>query len=471
VPQQGSRRSALDLPKGTGDRRHDTSRASATILPGYPCSSSHPNRSLCSPQPPDWPHSHPRHPSALSFPLVRPTNSGHLGGLSRHSLPRPARSVPALPQRRGSPAELPDAFDPVVDVTGDGVPELFIQNDGLRILSCSDGEYEQILHLPYDHGALQGPTLELLSDANNNGIPELIVSLFKLTRGGGSYDILEWSTRGFRSLVLSSSLLPFKPYYPYLEPGLSCDSGVSLRDFDNDGQQELDFCNGLPFWDVCAVYPPWRVNWNIYEIDAEGNYVPFSVTCSPPEFRFQALHDGDRLTLYGDYESAIRMYQDAIFSDKLDWWSAERREFYCQRAFQNAPVSKSDIDAARIKSGQVLSPDPSEYPTIAAYARFRIMLQHIVRNWLPEAEIAYKALISKHPHGPTGSQFADMATAFMDEYRQSADIELACSVALRAISPPDDTMFRYLGYEYERHRYGMLCPFGPLVPLPHPASP
>jgi hypothetical protein len=370
----------------------------------------------------------------------------------------------------GDPAELPHVFAPVVDVTGDGVPELFIQSDGLRILSCSEGIYQQMLYLPYDRGAFQGPTLELMGDANSNGIPELIVSLFKLNRGAGAYDVLEWSPQGFRSLVLPPSDLPFKPNYPYLWPGLSCDSGVSLRDIDNDGRQELVFCSGLPFWDVCADSPPWRVKRDVYEIDAEGNYVPFSVTYSPPEFRFEALQDGDRLTLYGDYEGALRMYQEAIFSDKLGWWSTEREEYYCQRAFQHAPVSKADIDAAKTRSGQVLSPDPSEYPTIAAYARFRIMLLHIVRGWLPEADTVYNTLVSQYPLGSPGSQFAEMATAFMDEYGQSGNTEFACRAAVRSISPQDDATFRYLGYQYQRYRSDILCPFGPLVPLPHRGS-
>jgi hypothetical protein len=349
------------------------------------------------------------------------------------------------------------------------VPELFIQSDDLRILACSTGEYEQILYLP-SQGTIQGPTLELLADANNNGIPELVVSLAKGSRGGGSYDILEWSTQGFRSLVMAPSDLPFKPAYPRSQPDMSSEPSVSLRDFDNDGAQELLFYRGLPFWDMCAQSPPWRRSWDVYEIDAEGNYVPFSVTYSPPEFRFQALQDGDRLTLYGDYDGALRMYQDAIFSDKLDWWSPERAEFYCLRAFEHAPVSKADIDAARIKSGQVLSPDPSEYASIAAYARFRIMLLHILRGWLSEAETVYNALVQRYPRGSPGSQFAEMAAPFMDKYRQSGDIELSCKAAARTISPLEDTLFRYLGYEYQRYRSDILCPFGPLVPLPHPAS-
>ena len=373
----------------------------------------------------------------------------------------------------GNPILLERAFDPIVDVTGDGVPELFIQADEFHVLSCSEGEYVQLLFLP-DQGFSQGPRLEFLEDANTNGIPELVVSVIR-GRRTHIYDVFEWSSEGFHSLVVPPSGLPFKPETLYSSPSsFSPEPMVAFRDTDTDGVKELVSYVGLPFWDVCANYPPWREEWDFFEIDSAGNYVGDSVAYSLPEYRFQAVQDGDRLTLYGDYDTALRLYQDAVFSDKLDWWSEARQEFICTEGFDQGPISPSDIHAARLKSSLALDPDPAEYPTIAAYARFRIMLLHILRGWLPEAEIVYSTLLEKYPGGSEGSEVVAMATAFMDKYRATADIELSCEAAIQRVRPQSDSLLGYVsggGDQAEPYEPALLCPFGPLVPIPSPSTP
>src|SRR5690606_163485 len=110
---------------------------------------------------------------------------------------------------------------------------------------------------------------------------------------------------------------------------------------------------------------PWRVSTHIYVWN--GNYYALQNTqYAKPEFRFQALHDADRFTLVKDINYAMMVYDLVVSDKKLQPYSRELSE-HMKWLFEN-PLSL----------GVATQPpaDPTEYPRLAAYAYYRIILLH-----------------------------------------------------------------------------------------------
>src|SRR5262245_3692473 len=95
-----------------------------------------------------------------------------------------------------------------------------------------------------------------------------------------------------------------------------------LRDLDGDGIAELIWTGEVsPEWhgDYWAFYPQ-RLATHVFRWDGV-NYTAQLVEYSAPQFRFQAVQDGDMYSKAGFYEKALESYQLAITSDRLKWWT------------------------------------------------------------------------------------------------------------------------------------------------------
>lgn len=118
-------------------------------------------------------------------------------------------------------------------------------------------------------------------------------------------------------------------------------------------------------------------------------YSPVKVL-SAPNYRFQAIEDGDIVSLQGNYSEAIGLYQDAIESKTLDWWSRKRFEH-------------SREAAINFTTPAVLVPDLTEYPRLAAYVYYRIMLLQLVQTDESDASTTYNILQQKFGNDPMAS--------------------------------------------------------------------
>jgi tetratricopeptide (TPR) repeat protein len=190
------------------------------------------------------------------------------------------------------------------------------------------------------------------------------------------------------------------------------------------------------------------VAWNGHE------FVLNRLELAPPQYRFQAVQDGDRLAMLGDYARALDFYQQAIYDNQLDYWSPERKEqmdAVMQAEYEDNPTPTPP------------APDRNEYPSLAAYARFRILLLHLLRGYLTEATTVYNTLLEKFPAGQPGHAFAEISQAFWEEYQVGQDMGLACRKAIDyAAAHPD--ILDYLGSYYhgsQSHHYQPedICPF------------
>lgn len=363
----------------------------------------------------------------------------------------------------GAAAQLPKRYraDYIMDLTGDGTAELVFQWGGVTILGCSAGKYVPLLDIP-DPVSFEPASIHLIRDANRNGVPELVVQMEAATQGGRTFSAFEWAYGQFQPLLGDSSNAPFQPqsggnYYQsaVVEP--------RFVDIDADGHLELVFHSGIPVWDVYASGLPWRQQDDVFEWDG-SRYVPYETRLSPPEYRFQAVQDGDRHTLFRDYEEAITSYQDAIFSDKLKWWTPELKQVlfdsYWQEQATGVPLPTPTI------------PDPLEYPYLAAYARFRLMIIYAALGYDNDATTVLNGLVDAFPSPNAGNAFVLAAQAFMDDFVISRDMANACREAVRVASPYQDQILNYLGsarhgWQSQYYRLDYTCPIGSIVsPVP-----
>lgn len=370
---------------------------------------------------------------------------------------QPSNLLSTLRQEWGRP-EVFTRNEVVKDLTGDGVPELLIIPSELFIFGCREGQYQMFMSR-FSEAALFNSTAHQLveiQDMNLNGVPEIVIAEF----GCGGMNtgrclevfIYEWDGQEFASL---------KSYRSAIEESLSIlGTEITIKDIDSNGTQEITLTGGIPIpWYLeHFAYYPWRDENDTYMWN--GQYFTFyKKEFSAPEYRYQAVQDGDRAMSNGDNQKALTFYQDAIFSDKLLDWSLAHREHYTSLhqytwdpAYQSTPTPPAPPD------------DPLEYPHLAAYARYRIMLIHVLWGDMTEAKIVYETLQEKFPEGKDGHEFALMAKAFWDEYQVNSKIDSACLKAI-TYAKNNEGILVYLGGEHHNlwqdrvYRPGDVCPF------------
>ena len=173
----------------------------------------------------------------------------------------------------------------------------------------------------------------------------------------------------------------------------------------------------------------------------------------PPEYRFQAVQDADQLSLAGEYDQALALYQEAILSDELDWWSPEKREYLLavwRGADPGSPTLASDHDYRLFRIGCLLTiPDHS-----SSYSA----------GWISDARTVYDTLQAKFPEGQPGHIYAELATAFWDDFTATLDLSSACLKAMGfAISKRSEILpslgSEHHGYQSQQYRPEDICPF------------
>jgi len=375
----------------------------------------------------------------------------------------------------GSSSRLPPDLPPsaaevaprlITDLTGDGVPELAFWYYDFYILGCKEGQYDTLLFLPMDaHG--EAPRIVLLEDANGNGIPELVAQTATTTMMGRSFSVFEWSATGFRDILAPSSESPFRPHvFDWEEPREYFSSVVEPHfwDIDHDGQLELVFHNDIPVWSDYVDGLPWRIQDDVFEWDGE-TYVPYESRLTEPVYRFQAVLDGDQAALFGDYKAAFASYQAAINDPNLSWWSLDRY-LYMGHRYQSRYDGGPTLEAPP-------TPDPNEYPNLAAYSRYRIMILLAVTGDLGRAEEVEESLRVKYPPADQGGQYTELAVRFMEELGKSKDIGRACVAVATTANTDEERYLQYLRGQPHGHQAPLytaqdLCPWGQLVPAPKP---
>lgn len=335
------------------------------------------------------------------------------------------------------------------DLTHDGVPEFVFSGNSMYIFGCQNGQYIELAALPPDI-YLFSPEIKAIKDLNKNGVPELYILIARYTQGGHDYRVLEWDGNQFRDLLdVSGEYSGDDRSVLYLEAGY-----ITFDDVDQDGMQELVAVSGLhdrgDGTDAAYNGGPWRKLQTYYRWNGT-HFVYFKKLFAQPVYRFQAVLDGDQATIDGDLDRALDLYQQAIFSDELDWWSWERMMV---EKLSNSP------------NPQLPPSDPFEYPNLAAYSRYRIMLIHLARGYQSDALTVFNTLQKLFPPGEPGHAYAEMAQTFWDEYTGTQNMARSCDKAIQFATAHPEEIFTYLessAYGWQRIEYQaqleMLCPF------------
>jgi hypothetical protein len=341
-------------------------------------------------------------------------------------------SVQAISSAINQNSDHADSRFQAKDVTGDDIPELIFANGiGIDVFGCQNSTYQRIGLMTGGNKA--GSSIIAVTDINLDGMAE-IVSYLNGCMGDRCpfISVSEWNGNEFQELILDSASADGCSY-PLVAP-----FGVKVQDIDSNGTKEIIlFNNGNPWPDNDFPYrqETRTCMWN------GKNIVVFDDEFDPPYYRFQAVQDGDRAFLAGKYTQALDFYQEAIFSDRLEWFTRERWrhdfEVYRTNYFSSPDEPTPTADPS-------LVPDPNEYPYLAAYSRYRIMLLNVTQGFLKDAETVYDTLLEKFPPGNPGNFFAQMASAFWNEYQSSQSIGQACSQAI-AYAADYPEILRYLG--------------------------
>ena len=382
-----------------------------------------------------------------------PTREAALEYLNKYGITPVRTKIETIAARRGWKAEWLRKKFFMQDLTNDGVPEIMMTlqvsfpYEPFIIIGCRQGKYVLLYEQDNVDGYLSSFVTTSIRDANRNGLPELLMITGYLTQGGHDYDIIEWDGTGFRSL------LP-KDDRRWADFFVNARGYVRFEDRDGDLVDEVVIESGIPIWSTYDMGLPWRNETIIYKWDG-FLYRYQRKDMAPPEFRFQAVQDGDYYTLLGEYDKAASLYQQAIFDPDLEWWSPERREHL--RALFYLGMNPTPEPTPTLPA-----PDPSEYGNLAAYARFRLMLLHLLRGWEPEAQIAYNELQKRFPGGQPGADFAAMGAAFWTRFQGSRDLAVACSAAREYITAHPEGLYfvgsDHHGWQGFGYTAGSLCP-------------
>lgn len=343
----------------------------------------------------------------------------------------------------------PDAsWGLITDLTGDGVNEVVYRGMiNYDVFICRDGKYEDLLDFAGDFDATLGGT----PDLNKNGIQELL--LYNISHyGSADLYIFEWDGSDFRSLISVGEVDSVLATYP-----------GKIVDTNGDGLKEIVIVDDIheqeswPFGigSYLTIQRPLRnqittLGWN------GQNFVDLTPgNDTPPQYRFQAVQDGDEQVRFGNYAGALDFYRAVIFDDRLDWWSPERREYEI-RVLQSQYEPTPTVFPTP-------APDDTEYSRLAAYAYYRIMLLHFVQGHKSDAGTVYKTLEQKFSNNPYGRPYYEMATIFLEQYQATHNMYESCAAAIQ-YAEKNPVILVPLGSDYHggySHTYvpADVCPF------------
>jgi hypothetical protein len=334
------------------------------------------------------------------------------------------------------------------DVTGDGTDELIIAYGiWINIFSCSDGKSQLSTTVTTD--AAQNSRILDVTDLNLDGLAEVIV-YFDGCLGGRCPEIkiLEWDGIKFEDLISKYSRCH----------NLTAPLDISIRDVDKNGTREIMLSNNGRLWPDGIGFP-YRAEtltcmWNGKNIDVSKREF------GKPYYRYQTLQDGDMATLAGDYQKALIFYKQAVFNNKLEWFTQERgvHDFWVYRSNYFSSLGEPTPTAS-----PSLQPDPGEYSSLAGYAYYRIMLLHLVRGYESDATTVYNTLQQKFGTDLYGRPYVEMATAFWEAYQSTHEMYDGCAAAVQYAAEHPEILIP-LGSDYhgvQSHIYAPadVCPF------------
>ncbi|MCC6299518.1 MAG: hypothetical protein IT314_09475 [Anaerolineales bacterium] len=328
------------------------------------------------------------------------------------------------------------------DLTGDQIPEfLFI---GLQfeatpiVFSCKNGKFMEIGRLSGDR-----PNHEygiIVEDLNEDGIAEVIVvGAFRGSFSHYTIYLYKWNGQNFEIMTKVS---------------ISAMRELLLEDLDGNKTKELTIKGDNPTCISCSNFVPQRLRTILYGWNGK-EFVEISDEFEQPKYRFQSIQDADAAIEVGKYDTAISSYNQAISDTGLEWWSPDRLTY--EQHISN-PVYMSIATPSALPLD-----DPAEYPSLAAYAYYRIMLLYFVQGNETEATTTYNTLQQSFGNDPYGQPYVEMATEFWEAYQSTHKMYDGCAAAIQyAVEHPEILIplgSDYHGWQSKTYKPEDVCPF------------
>lgn len=319
------------------------------------------------------------------------------------------------------------------DMTNDGTPELVYKYPGLLVFTCENSQYKII----FEGGGIS--RYKILNDINKNGIPEILTNI-GISNAGVDINIEEWNGSEFSSIG---------------QLGIDGGFHYDIVDWNKDGLQDFVFRGGASGPCCLDFTTPWRYKTRIYSWNG-NEYLESYLFFDKAEYRFQAIQDGDREVLYGNYEIALSHYQDAISNSSLEWWTEERKDYEVKLFYDSYnPTPPTPLPYPL--------ENPAEYPSLVSYAYYRIMLLQLMQGQETEANQIYRTLQETFGMDVYAKPYIEMTTEFLRAYQVNKSMYDGCVAAIQyAVENPEILIPLGSNYHSDQskiYKPADVCPF------------
>ena len=322
------------------------------------------------------------------------------------------------------------------DMTGDGLPELIFRvSNHIYVIGSSQGEYAYYLAV---HGSSFPEEARVkivtIQDINDNQLTDLVLTCSWCHVGRGALEVaaFEWDGSHMVNLIPTPMDAPAGEW-PWMDR-----ARVSVEDTNGDGLFEVLLAGGLPYNvhdEYC--YGPWRETTEIYAWDGQV-YALYLEYFGPPTYRFQAVQDADELFAKRDLAGAESLYRLAITSTSLLSWSPALAKQACWPA-ENFGLA--------LPTPSPIPDDPDERLSLAAYARYRLILVNVAGADPGGAQLEYDRLSADATAGSPGYPYLQLATAFWEVFQSGAGYAAACNGA-REYAEQHPSILAVIGSDY-----------------------
>ena len=327
-----------------------------------------------------------------------------------------------------------------MELTNDDNTEFIVEiGAGFGIYTCKNGLYELSLNL---NGVAGEPaSIVGIKDMNLNGTSEIVAGIKFCAGHCFDISIFEWNGQEFQNLLG--------------EWQTTTSVEEKILDVNNDDVYELIIEGPFPSMGEYIDYIPMRGQKDIYIWNGQI-FTPSRPEFSAPEYRFQAIQDADINVLDGYFDKALKLYENVIFNKELKWWSESRRDYEIQKYSDYWNPAKPTLQPEPPE-------DSAEYPHLAAYAYYRIMLLHLAQGQEAEAASTYQTLQEIFGNDPYATSYVDMATAFWESYQSTHRMYDGCAAAIQyAVEHPEILIplgSDYHGWQSHIYEPADVCPF------------
>ena len=343
------------------------------------------------------------------------------------------------------------------DVTNDGVPDVAFAVREFFVFGCEAGAYTTQLQIEAAL-ALSSPRLETVQDMNLDGVPELVISQYSCGINNDCLEVgvFEWSGAAFNALIEGRGGAPIAA----MSGGALSDPvpQADLFDTDLNGTHELIVYGGIPRDPEEFIEGgPWREASDVYMWNGERfNWVRRTYTS--PEYRFQAVQDGDSEARFGRFAEAEAFYRSVRDNVSLRAWSPDLALAWQDQ--QRAVLTGSIPPTPPTQTPE----DPGEFEQLVAYAQYRLVVMYARSGRIAQADAEIQTMVQTYEFGRPGYPYVQMAAQFWTGFSANASIGEGCRQAVEFASVHPE-IIGVLGSEYHGVQSVLytpadVCPFG-----------